>query len=143
MKNKVKPSEVLSKTIENLLNGEHPTDQLLSDLLRLGAQRILQETAEAEVDAVRTYLTSSLPHCLVFKEPGAASRAALASTCSTDKNTPAHQGFERVFWQATAGEAPLDLEAPCPRRGVLEGDLVVDDVAAAFPGHAAVRVHDP
>jgi len=50
MKNKVKPSEVLSKTIENLLNGEHPTDELLSDLLRLGAQRILQETAEGEVD---------------------------------------------------------------------------------------------
>src|SRR5690625_7197587 len=50
MNNKVKPSAVLSKTIENLLNGNHPTDQLLTDLLRLGAERILQETAEAEVD---------------------------------------------------------------------------------------------
>ncbi len=35
MKNKVKPSEFLSKPIENLLNGEHPTGELLSDLLRL------------------------------------------------------------------------------------------------------------
>src|SRR5690625_1000190 len=50
MNNKVKPSAVLSKTIKNLLNGNHPTDQLLTDLLRLGAERILQETAEGEVD---------------------------------------------------------------------------------------------
>src|SRR5690625_5525097 len=50
MNNKVKPSAVLSKTIENLLNGNHPTDQLLTDLLRLGAEQILQQAAEAEVD---------------------------------------------------------------------------------------------
>lgn len=50
MNNKVKPSQVLSKTIEHLLNGEHPTEDLLTDLLRLGAERILQETSEAEVD---------------------------------------------------------------------------------------------
>lgn len=50
MTSKVKPSQVVSKTIENLLNGNQPTDELLSDLLRLGAQRILQETTEAEVD---------------------------------------------------------------------------------------------
>ncbi len=50
MNSKVKPSQVLSKTIENLLNGSEPTDELLTDLLRLGAERILQETTEAEVD---------------------------------------------------------------------------------------------
>ena len=50
MNNKVKPSEVLSKTIHQLLSGEQPSEQLLSDMLRLGAQRILQEAAEAEVD---------------------------------------------------------------------------------------------
>lgn len=40
----------MSKTIENLLNGQQPTEDLLTDLLRLGAERILQETTEAEVD---------------------------------------------------------------------------------------------
>lgn len=50
MKNKVKPSEVLNNTIQNLLNGSQHTDELLTDLLRLGAERILQETTEAEVD---------------------------------------------------------------------------------------------
>lgn len=50
MNSKVKPSTVLSKTIENLLNGQQPTEDLLTDLLRLGAERILQETTEAEVD---------------------------------------------------------------------------------------------
>ena len=50
MNSKVKPSQVLSKTIENLLNGSQPTDELLTDLLRLGAERILQQTTEAEVD---------------------------------------------------------------------------------------------
>jgi transposase-like protein len=50
MNSKVKPSELLNKTIENLLNGEQPTEDLLTDLLRLGAQRILQQTTEAEVD---------------------------------------------------------------------------------------------
>ena len=50
MNSKVKPSQVLSKNIENLLNGSQPTDELLTYLLRLGAERILQETAEAEVD---------------------------------------------------------------------------------------------
>lgn len=50
MNNKVKPSQLLSKTIENLLSGPQPTEELLSDLLRLGAQRILQEATEAEVD---------------------------------------------------------------------------------------------
>jgi len=50
MNNKVKPSEVLSKTIQQLLNGEQPSEGILSDLLRLGAQRILQEATEAEVD---------------------------------------------------------------------------------------------
>jgi len=50
MNSKVKPSEVLSNTIQNLLNGSQHTDELLTDLLRLGAERILQETTEAEVD---------------------------------------------------------------------------------------------
>lgn len=50
MKNKVKPSEVLNNTIQNLINGSQHTDELLTDLLRLGAERILQETTEAEVD---------------------------------------------------------------------------------------------
>jgi len=50
MNNKVKPSDVLSKTIENLLTGRQPTEELLTDLLRLGAEQILQQAAEAEVD---------------------------------------------------------------------------------------------
>lgn len=50
MNNKVKPSQVLSKTIEHLLSGSQASEDLLSDLLRLGAQRILQEASEAEVD---------------------------------------------------------------------------------------------
>lgn len=50
MNTKVKPSEQLSKHLANLLNGEKPTDDLLSELLRLGAQQILQQTTEAEVD---------------------------------------------------------------------------------------------
>src|SRR5690625_3212817 len=50
MSDKVKPSEVLSKTIHQLLSGEQPTEQLLSDMLRLGAQHIVQQAAEAEVD---------------------------------------------------------------------------------------------
>ena len=50
MNNKVKPSEVFSKTIHQLLNGEQPSEEILSNLLRLGAQRILQEATEAEVD---------------------------------------------------------------------------------------------
>ena len=50
MNSKVKPSEVLSKTIEELLNGNQGSEDLLSDLLRLGAERILQQASEAEVD---------------------------------------------------------------------------------------------
>ena len=50
MKTKVKPSEQLSNTIEELLNGYAASEDLLSDLLRLGAQRILQQATEAEVD---------------------------------------------------------------------------------------------
>lgn len=50
MKTKVKPSEQLSKTIDLILNGQQSTDDLLGELLRMGAQRILQEAAEAEVD---------------------------------------------------------------------------------------------
>lgn len=50
MKTKVKPSEQLSKTIDELLNGYTSSEDLLSELLRLGAQRILQQATEAEVD---------------------------------------------------------------------------------------------
>jgi len=50
MKEKVKPSQELSKTIDQLLTGAQSSEDLISELLRLGAQRILQETAEAEVD---------------------------------------------------------------------------------------------
>ena len=50
MKSKVKPSEQLSNTIDQLLSGAQPADNLLGELLRLGAQRILQQATEAEVD---------------------------------------------------------------------------------------------
>ena len=50
MKEKIKPSQELSKTIDQLLTGAQSSEDLISELLRLGAQRILQETAEAEVD---------------------------------------------------------------------------------------------
>lgn len=50
MKSKIKPSQQLSKTINNILSGDEPTDEFLSELMRLGAQRILQEATEAEVD---------------------------------------------------------------------------------------------
>jgi putative transposase len=50
MRTKVKPSEQLSKTIEQILYGDQPTDNLVGELLRLGAERILQEATEAEVD---------------------------------------------------------------------------------------------
>jgi len=50
MSRKVKPSEVLNKSIQDLLRGEHPSEDLLTDLLRLGAQHILQQASEHEVD---------------------------------------------------------------------------------------------
>lgn len=50
MNTKIKPSEQLSKTINELIRGEQTSDEFLSELMRLGAQRILQEATEAEVD---------------------------------------------------------------------------------------------
>ncbi len=50
MKSKIKPSEQLSKTINSLISGQKSSDEFLSELMRLGAQRIVQETTEAEVD---------------------------------------------------------------------------------------------
>ena len=40
MNNKVKPSELLSKTIENLLSGGQPTEDLLTALLRVAEDEI-------------------------------------------------------------------------------------------------------
>lgn len=50
MSHKVKPSQVLSKTIQDLIQGQQGSEDLLTDLLRLGAQHILQQATEAEVD---------------------------------------------------------------------------------------------
>lgn len=50
MSRKVKPSQVLSKTIQDLIQGQQGSEDLLTDLLRLGAQHILQQATEAEVD---------------------------------------------------------------------------------------------
>lgn len=43
MSHKVKPSQVLSKTIQDLIQGQQGSEDLLTDLLRLGAQHILQQ----------------------------------------------------------------------------------------------------
>ncbi|MDX1639616.1 MAG: hypothetical protein R3281_16750 [Balneolaceae bacterium] len=40
----------MSNTIASILNGTTSSDDLLGELLRMGAQRILQEAAEAEMD---------------------------------------------------------------------------------------------
>lgn len=50
MSKKVKPSQRLSKRIQQLTNGKQQADDLLAELVDLGAQKILQEGLEAEVD---------------------------------------------------------------------------------------------
>ncbi|MTI87401.1 MAG: IS256 family transposase [Balneolaceae bacterium] len=50
MSKKVKPSERVNKAIEELLDGSPSSDDLLTELIRLGAERILQEASEGEVD---------------------------------------------------------------------------------------------
>src|SRR5699024_697939 len=50
MNKKVKPSKRLSKRIQQLTSGKAQSDDLLAELIELGAQKILQEGLEAEVD---------------------------------------------------------------------------------------------
>lgn len=50
MNRKVKPSKRLSKRIQQLTSGQTDADDLLAELVDLGAQKILQEGLEAEVD---------------------------------------------------------------------------------------------
>lgn len=50
MSKKVKPSQRLSKRIQQLTSGQTEADDLLAELVDLGAQKILQEGLEAEVD---------------------------------------------------------------------------------------------
>src|SRR5699024_5296989 len=50
MNKKVKPSKRLSKRIQQLTTGKAEADDLLAELVDLGAQKILQEGLEAEVD---------------------------------------------------------------------------------------------
>lgn len=50
MSKKVKPSKRLSKRIQQLTSGRAEADDLLAELVDLGAQKILQEGLEAEVD---------------------------------------------------------------------------------------------
>ena len=50
MNKKVKPSKRLSKRIQQLTSGQTEADDLLAELVDLGAQKILQEGLEAEVD---------------------------------------------------------------------------------------------
>lgn len=50
MNKKVKPSKRLSKRIQQLTSGQAEADDLLAELVDLGAQKILQEGLEAEVD---------------------------------------------------------------------------------------------
>lgn len=50
MESKIKPSQQLSKTINEILSGEQPAENLLSELGRVGAQYLVQQASEAEVD---------------------------------------------------------------------------------------------
>lgn len=50
MNKKVKPSQRLSKRIQQLTSGQAEADDLLAELIELGAEKILQEGLEAEVD---------------------------------------------------------------------------------------------
>jgi putative transposase len=50
MNSKVKPSEQLNNYLQQLMNGQVEAEDLLSELMRLGAQQIIQQTAEHEVD---------------------------------------------------------------------------------------------
>lgn len=50
MKNKVKPSEQLNNYLQQLIDGQIEAEDLLSELMRLGAQQIIQQTSEHEVD---------------------------------------------------------------------------------------------
>lgn len=50
MSKKIKPSQQLSKRIEQLTSGEKQADDLLAEMLELGSRKILQEALEAEVD---------------------------------------------------------------------------------------------
>ena len=50
MNNKVKPSEQLNNCLQQLIDGQIEAEDLLSELMRLGAQQIIQQTSEHEVD---------------------------------------------------------------------------------------------
>lgn len=50
MNKKVKPSQRLSKRIQQLTSGKAEADDLLAELIELGAEKILQEGLETEVD---------------------------------------------------------------------------------------------
>jgi putative transposase len=50
MRTKVKPSYQLDNDLAEILSGSFTSKDLLSELLRLGAQRILQQALEGEVD---------------------------------------------------------------------------------------------
>lgn len=50
MSKKIKPSQQLSKQIEQLTSGETQAEDLLAEMLELGSRKILQEGLEAEVD---------------------------------------------------------------------------------------------
>lgn len=50
MKTKVRPSAKLNNVLTEILEGRSQTEDLLSELLRIGAQRILQDALETEVD---------------------------------------------------------------------------------------------
>lgn len=64
MSEKVKPSKQLSKKIKQLTSGKEQADDLLAELVDLGAQKILQEGLEAEVDEFlgRGWYQRSNPH---------------------------------------------------------------------------------
>lgn len=90
MNRKIKPSEQLNKTIDNLLSGHFSSDDLLGELLRLGAQRILQESAEAEVDE--------------FLDRGWYERGG------EDVNRGYRNGYTPVTYKTTQG--PLQVQRP-------------------------------
>jgi hypothetical protein len=50
MKDKVKPSHILNTTFEDFVQGRQLSENLLGDLLRLGAQQILKQASVVEVD---------------------------------------------------------------------------------------------
>lgn len=50
MKKKVKPSDELSKSISELMSGDLKTENLVHELLQLGARQVIQRLAEGELD---------------------------------------------------------------------------------------------